>query len=246
MFAKISKRLTYANVAATLALVFAMSGGAYAASKYLITSTKQIKPSVLKQLQGKAGAGGTQGIAGPQGPAGAKGEPGAVGGAGKEGAAGKNGEKGEQGIAGKNGEQGEPGSPWTAGGTLPAGQTLKGYWSGTGYGSEAYPEPGLGQVLASVSFALPLGTELTGDTTHYIKEEAATPSGCTGDVHNPGAEPGNLCVFAESEVNVGTENGAQAQFIERSKIGFTIGGGTAGKGRIVLAGSWAVTAPEAG
>ena len=41
-------RLSYANVAMTLALVFAMSGGAYAASKYVITSTKQISPKVLK------------------------------------------------------------------------------------------------------------------------------------------------------------------------------------------------------
>jgi hypothetical protein len=49
-------RLSYANVVVTLALVFAMSGGAFAAGRYLITSTKQIKPSVLKQLQGKAGA----------------------------------------------------------------------------------------------------------------------------------------------------------------------------------------------
>ena len=38
---------------ATLALIFAMSGGAYAASHYLITSTKQIKPSVLGHLKGK-------------------------------------------------------------------------------------------------------------------------------------------------------------------------------------------------
>jgi hypothetical protein len=39
MFSKIRKRLTYANVAMTLALVFAMTGGAYAAKHYLITST---------------------------------------------------------------------------------------------------------------------------------------------------------------------------------------------------------------
>jgi hypothetical protein len=36
----------------TLALVFAMSGGAYAARRFVITSTKQIKPSVLKSLSG--------------------------------------------------------------------------------------------------------------------------------------------------------------------------------------------------
>ena len=47
MFSRIRKRLTYANVAMTMALVFAMTGGAYAAKKYVITSTKQIKPSVL-------------------------------------------------------------------------------------------------------------------------------------------------------------------------------------------------------
>ena len=47
--------MTYANVAATLALVFAMSGGAPAANHYLITSTNQISPKVLKELK-KAGA----------------------------------------------------------------------------------------------------------------------------------------------------------------------------------------------
>ena len=47
MLRAIRSRLTYANVAVTLALVLAMSGGAYAADRYLITSTKQIKPKVL-------------------------------------------------------------------------------------------------------------------------------------------------------------------------------------------------------
>lgn len=84
----IRKRLTYANVVATLALVFAMSGGALAASKYLITSTKQISPKVIKSLKGKAGPRGKQGLAGPTGPAG------------KEGQAGKNGENGKEGPPG--------------------------------------------------------------------------------------------------------------------------------------------------
>jgi hypothetical protein len=67
MFSWIRRRLTYANVAMTLALVFAMTGGAYAAKHYLITSTGQISPKVLKQLKGSrgpAGPSGKQGAAG--------------------------------------------------------------------------------------------------------------------------------------------------------------------------------------
>lgn len=78
----IRKRLTYANVVATLALLFAMSGGALAASKYLISSTKQISPKVIKQLKGNTGP------AGNTGPSGATGKEGAVGKEGKEGKAG--------------------------------------------------------------------------------------------------------------------------------------------------------------
>jgi hypothetical protein len=44
------RHLTYANVTATLALVFAMSGGALAAKHYLISSTNQIDPKVLKSF----------------------------------------------------------------------------------------------------------------------------------------------------------------------------------------------------
>jgi hypothetical protein len=73
------RHLSYANVVATMALVFAMGGSALAAKHYLITSTKQIKPSVLKSLKGKTG---TTGATGPQGAAGAAGT---TGGQGKEG-----------------------------------------------------------------------------------------------------------------------------------------------------------------
>ncbi len=84
----IRRHLSYANVVATLALVFAMSGGALAASHYLINSTKQINPKLLKKLHGAKGA------------TGATGAPGAQGAAGKEGAPGKEGQPGPPGALG--------------------------------------------------------------------------------------------------------------------------------------------------
>ena len=59
--------ITYANVTSTLALVLAMSGGALAARHYLINSTKQINPKVLRKLHGARGAVGQIGPVGPQG-----------------------------------------------------------------------------------------------------------------------------------------------------------------------------------
>ena len=76
------RRLTYANVAATLALVFSMSGGALAATHYLINSTKQINPKVLKKLRGANGAAGLPGAAGAPGTKGEKGGQGEKGEAG--------------------------------------------------------------------------------------------------------------------------------------------------------------------
>jgi hypothetical protein len=76
------RHLNYANVVATLALVFAMSGGALAAKHYLINSTKQIKPSVLKSLKGNSGKTGAAGPGGPAGPAGPAGPGGPAGPAG--------------------------------------------------------------------------------------------------------------------------------------------------------------------
>lgn len=106
MFSAIRRRMTFANVAVTLALVFAMSGGALAAKQYIITSTKQIKPSVLKALTGKGGPVGPAGSPGAPGLQGPQGLPGLNG---KEGTAGKEGSPGPQGTAGKNGEPGATG-----------------------------------------------------------------------------------------------------------------------------------------
>jgi hypothetical protein len=73
------RHLNYANVVATLALVFAMSGGALAAKHYLINSTKQINPKVLKSLKGNTGAAGAPGAQGKEGPSGKEGSQGKEG-----------------------------------------------------------------------------------------------------------------------------------------------------------------------
>src|SRR5439155_12221593 len=92
------RHLNYANVTATLALVLAMSGGAFAAKHYLINSTKQVSPKVLKALKGKTGKAGATG---KEGPAGKEGSLGTTG---------KEGPRGQEGAQGPKGEQGPPGS----------------------------------------------------------------------------------------------------------------------------------------
>lgn len=67
---------------ASLALFLALGGTAVAARHYLITSTRQIKPAVLKALHG------TRGPSGPAGPSGAAGSPGPPGVQGPKGEAG--------------------------------------------------------------------------------------------------------------------------------------------------------------
>ena len=186
MLSSIRNRLTYANAAMTLALVFAMSGGAYAASKYVITSTKQIKPSVLSALKGKSG---------PAGPAGPTGAAGPAGGAGPQGPAGATGAKGETGAVGaagalgKEGKAGKEGSPWAAGGTLPKGSSESGVWGV----NQVAEEPST--VNIPISFTIPLAKSLDAAHIHLIESGEPTPSGCAGSQEEPKAEPGNLCIW---------------------------------------------------
>jgi hypothetical protein len=101
----VRRHLSYANVAATLALILSMSGGALAASRYLINSTKQINPVVLKALRGNTGPSGARGAKGQAGVQGIPGEPGGRG------------PRGERGVRGERGEPGEP-SPAAEGGAV--------------------------------------------------------------------------------------------------------------------------------
>ncbi len=73
------RRPSPTSIIAVLALFFALGGTAIAAHHYLITNSKQIKPSVLKKLKGKAGKNGTNGKNGTDGTNGTNGSPGAAG-----------------------------------------------------------------------------------------------------------------------------------------------------------------------
>ncbi len=122
MFHKIRRQLSYSNVAATMALVFALTGGAVAASSHggsssssgggspvkarALVSRAGSDTAVIAKKKAKApargpagpkGATGAAGPAGPVGPVGAKGENGAAGGAGPQGNPGTNGENGKPG-----------------------------------------------------------------------------------------------------------------------------------------------------
>ena len=245
MFSGIRRRLTYANVAVTLALVFAMSGGAYAAGRYVITSTKQIKPSVLKSLKGARGESGASGPAGsvgaqgPAGPAGAKGE------------AGTPGEKGSPGTPGEPGAAGEEGSPWTAGGTLPSGATEKGTWANFHIAAVAGENSG-----SPISFSIPLTIGLGEARVHYYEiGEKGDGKGCptTSSAANPEAEPGNLCVFAKAEENSRPVEGylsildpeaetEEETFMHSGRTGVVVLSQSIAAGEIHAYGTWAVTA----
>jgi hypothetical protein len=200
MLKAIRSRITPSTAIATLALVFAMTGGAYAANHFLITSTKQISPKVLKALKGASGApggpgpagaagpAGSQGPAGPAGPGGPKGETGPSGPKGETGPSGPKGETGPSGPKGEAGAAGKEGSPWTAGGTLPSGKTEKGTWiaQGSDFG-EGEAKPG------AISLPIPLAS--SPESTVVVKAGEATPEACQGNEENPGAKPGHACIF---------------------------------------------------
>lgn len=271
MLTRTRRRLTYANVMATLALFFAMGGGALAASHYLITSTAQISPKVLKQLKGKSGKNGAPGAQGPQGAQGASGPQGKEGPAGK----GERGEPGEPGSPGANGtsvtstklsagnatckEGGSEftaaegrktyacnGSPWTAGGKLPAGSTETGAWS--------MVSPPNVDARFAVSFSIPLKSALGESAVHYV---AANGNGttCPGSAAQPEAEPGNLCIYQETATSAPAADYIfPASGEELSPFAESQGAGTSGA-IVILAkqneteelaatGSWAVSGPE--
>jgi hypothetical protein len=234
MFQRARKHINPATILALAALVFATTGGAFAATGggggngggstpgkasasigrtatfTAVAAKKKAKPKA--GARGPAGPRGATGATGPGGPAGPTGATGATGATGTTGPAGAQGTQGAQGPQGPEGKQGPSGTTgFTA--TLPAGDTETGTWAFDRTG-----ESGVEKV--SLSFPVPLETSLPEEDAHFIEghgeevsESEATgflkgkSSICSGTPEHPTAPPGNLCVYSSTLEGVAEEAG---------------------------------------
>ena len=227
MFKRLKQRLEASGpgvIVAVIAMVLALTGGAFAAAGKLTGPQKKEVEKIAKKFAGKPGKPGAAGATGP---------------AGKDGANGTNGTNGKDGTNGKSvvvnsepkglnckeggasvevsgepatkkfvcngleGKAGEEGSPWTAGGTLPPGATETGVWTFTGNTAD------IKGIQVSLSFPIPLAEELPESRVLIANTPNAAhcrdANGGGGNVGNPFAAPGYLCVYkSEVEPIVGT------------------------------------------
>ncbi len=202
MISRIHSKLGTAGfIIAIIALVAAMTGGAYAAlsnadKKFVKKEARKFSKQFSKKFAkpGAPGAPGLPGPAGPAGPAGAKGDTGAAGPQGPQGDEGPPGPTGATGPAGEDGACSEENNACV----MPSGSTLIGHWG------VALTGAGLATSPISFNLAYP-----GAPTLHYVTfeeaEEEEVPAECSegtteGSASEPIADPGHLCVF-EDEPN---------------------------------------------
>ncbi len=222
----------YANVTATMALVVALGGTAYAANtvrsrdivngqvkhvdlaKDAVTSAK-VKGGTLLRGDFKSG----ELPAGARGPAGSK---------------------GDSGAPGAKGDKGDPGTSVFAA-TIPSGQTISGVMGGNAPATAAganvnmvvsFPVPAPAPVLAgNVNFA-PAPVPFDDDPT------------CSGTAAAPTAPRGQVCLYLVTASNANDAAGYQIGAAAESTRGFSVGWSVeqAG-GESELRAVWAYTAP---
>ncbi len=193
------RRPGYAEVTATVALVLAMSGGALAAGHYLITSTKQIKPSVLRELRG---ARGTRGATGPRGATGMQGPQGSTGLAGGQGNPGNAGPAGV-GVNGIFGNGADGSQTITADSTL----TRDMYYDDLTVDSGVTLNPGGFRIFVAGVLTLQSGSRISRDGTDATA--AAPPAGLTAGSLG-GSAPGaskSLCAGGTATNSLGGVGG---------------------------------------
>ena len=208
MFSTLRTRFGIPGVISVIALVFAMFGGAYAASNSSgggkATASAKGKPGP----RGKTGKTGPQGPAGPAGPAGAKGDAGAPGSNGTNGAPGADGKSvtgepiasggacgaGVTGVKytlnatstnvcnGKNGKDGETGFTEF----LPEEATETGSFYVRGEVKEGQTTP--------IGWSIPLKAADAAAITSHVAD-ADGDATCTGTSTQPTAPPGEICFY---------------------------------------------------
>jgi hypothetical protein len=260
MFSTLRTRFGIPGVISVIALVFAMFGGAYAASnssgggKATASAKAKKGPRGPKGATGPAGPAGAQGPAGPAGAKGDAGANGSNGGAGPTGPTGAAGAKGATGAAGATGATGFSGFTET----LPAGKTETGTWSFSIPSNTHFVE-----TYNPISFSIPLASaELGAQKAFFFDWEKVEngefgSSGCHWEREGGGAAPeatvpGTLCIFEQYGEQEDVENISVVPAGEPAQPGFgaagaflyvkTKSGGTIGSYGF---GTWAVTAPTA-
>lgn len=229
MFSAIRKHITPAMVLAFVALIFAITGGAFAAtgassglgpgshSAPTATATAaKAKPKAKPGPRGPAGPKGATGAAGATGPAGPTGPGGATGPAGSQGPAGANGQ-GVTSAAASASECKAGGTTFTsASGPSKACNGEKGAPGATGPQGVIHPGETLpsgasvtgtwSTIYTATAAGQPMTSAIsfaiplkTSPETHYIKEGETPPNGCSDTSGKLEAASGNLCVFAETE-----------------------------------------------
>ncbi len=251
MFSTLRTRFGIPGVISVIALVFAMLGGAYAASNSSNAGKATASAKAKKGPRGPKGPKGDTGPAGPAGPAGAKGDAGANGSNGAAGAAGPTGPTGKTGATGATGASGQTG--FTA--TLPSGKTETGNWTLGGWAPEDLTP-------TAISFPIPLEAPPTNVVLlNKAETDESTTSpvqGCELEAGDPTALPvapkDTLCVFTlregaeDGKVNSVTGNGNYSSLKSAGRTGAFVWGQPypaapeLGLGKFVLTGTWAVTA----
>ena len=187
----------------------------------------------------KADASAKRGKRGPKGPPGPRGP---IGPAGPQGALGPKGDQGER------GPEGLPGTSVFAG-TIPSGSHATGAWGG-----RTMQVPGLqNNPLFTYSFPAPAPVALRDDQVNFgaaTAEMSDNDPACTGDVNNPTAPPGKVCIYVSA---ASRDNAQLAGFSliagdppqEGDRFGFTVRmiNEVLDEDHMSAVGTWAYTAP---
>lgn len=205
-----------------IALVMALVTGAYAAGGGLSGKQKrEVKKIAKTEAQKYANSNpGPEGKPGPQGP---KGESGAAGERGVEGPDGEKGDPGEAGVCSKSNPEC----------VLPPGATMTGVWTVSGAAVQAF---------GGSSF--PLKLEASPKQFLVVHSKGEHEAECPGDVSEPKAEAGVLCLYVQRKEPGGAFiSGSNHSPDDTSGLIVEIFGGEPEEDAVAF-GTWAVTAPE--